>query len=324
MRLPHRATLWLGLALACATLPRIGNAQGLPAYAPVNPIAASRSGVYFQPLVPSGPGWRTWVSLDYASTIEINLGPPDTLFLLDSELARLDLAVARDLGPRWFALAEASVNAAYGGVLDGFLNWYHGLLGIEVPERETGPDNAFRYDVVLPDGRAVRRASATPYLGDLRLALGRRHGSVAQTVLALTLPTATGPEGYGRGTGSVSLLTTARAAVVKDLVYEGSLGLGYTPASGALAEIQRTTFLAASSGLRWRFWGRLSAFGNLFYHSPYYDRSFLPALDRRELSFDFGWALATAGGTEWRIGMTEDPEPSGPGIDLVFRLGARF
>jgi hypothetical protein len=42
----------------------------------------------------------------------------------------------------------------------------------------------------------------------------------------------------------------------------------------------------------------------------------------RELSLDFGWLLATAGGAEWRLGMTEDLDPSGPAIDLVFRLGA--
>jgi hypothetical protein len=47
-------------------------------------------------------------------------------------------------------------------------------------------------------------------------------------------------------------------------------------------------------------------------------------LDWRDLSFDFGWILAGTGGRELRIGMTEDLEPGGPAIDLVFRLGGRF
>jgi hypothetical protein len=29
-------------------------------------------------------------------------------------------------------------------------------------------------------------------------------------------------------------------------------------------------------------------------------------------------------GAEWRIGMTEDVQPGGPGIDLIFRLGRAF
>ena len=66
-------------------------------------------------------------------------------------------------------------------------------------------------------------------------------------------------------------------------------------------------------GSRWRFWGRQSLYANLFYHSPYYHDTTLPALDRRDLSLDFGWILATRSGREWRIGLTEDLEPSGPG-----------
>ena len=97
--------------------------------------------------------------------------------------------------------------------------------------------------------------------------------------------------------------------------------MGYTPRHGDLTAYQRTTFLSGSSGLRWRFWGRQSIYGNLFVHSPYYHDTTIAALDRRELSLDFGWILATRAGREWRLGLTEDLEPSGPGIDLVFRLG---
>ena len=75
---------------------------------------------------------------------------------------------------------------------------------------------------------------------------------------------------------------------------------------------------------RFRFWGRQSLFANVFYHSPYYRNTTLPALDRKDLELDFGWLLATKGGREWRIGMTEDLQPSGPAIDVIFRLGASF
>ena len=82
--------------------------------------------------------------------------------------------------------------------------------------------------------------------------------------------------------------------------------------------------VAASSGLRLGVWGRHAIYGNLFYHSPYYRDTGFPSLDRRELSFDFGWALAEAGGSEWRLGLTEDLEPGGPAIDLVVRFGRSF
>jgi hypothetical protein len=88
---------------------------------------------------------------------------------------------------------------------------------------------------------------------------------------------------------------------------------------GVLSPYQRSVFFSASPGLRLRFWGRQALFASIFYHTPYYHGTQLPALDRRELSLDFGWLLATKHG-DWKIGMTEDISPSGPAIDLVFRF----
>jgi hypothetical protein len=152
---------------------------------------------------------------------------------------------------------------------------------------------------------------------------GYRVGRSLQTVLSVTLPTSTAPRGYGRGTVSLNLLNTARFQPHPRLVAEGGFGIGYTPSHGDLEEVQRETFVSLSGGGRYRFWGRQSLYANLIYHSPYYRNTSLPALDRRELTLDFGWILTTRGG-DWRIGLTEDLEPGGPAIDLVFRFGRDF
>jgi hypothetical protein len=261
--------------------------------------------------------------VDYASVIEYNrLTQAD--YILDSELLRISLGLSRDLGSRSFVLVGASVAGAYAGFLDGFLDWYHGALGIEVSERERRPRDRFLYTVTTPDGSTVIRSRSDFFLQDLRLGVGVRSGSMLQTVLSLTLPTATGPKGYGRGVPSLALLNTVRSHLDPRLLYEGSLGVGFTPSLGRLPEGQRELFLAVTSGLRFRVWGRQSLFANLFYHSPYYRGTTLPSLDRRELSFDFGWILQTRRGGEWRVGLTEDLEPGGPGVDLILRLGRSF
>jgi hypothetical protein len=299
-------------------------AQGLPSLAPLNPVAASRSGLWFEPYRDPRPGrWNAALALDYASTIESN-ELSDATYLLDSELLRLRATVSRDLGRRTFIVADAELRGAYAGFLDGFLDWYHGVLGIEIPEREGRPANEFLYTVRLPDGRGASRRPGDVFLGDIRLGLGVRANPVLQSMVAVTLPTATGPDGYGREVVTLNLLNTVRAPINPRLMYEGSLSAGYSPTHGYLADVQREFLVAASSGLRFRFWGQQSLYGNLFYHSPYYEGTSLPSLDRRDLSFDFGWILATAGGTELRLGMTEDLEPGGPAIDLVFRVGTTF
>ena len=315
------ASLLLLLQLAD---PRAGWSQGLPAYVPLNPVASSRSGVYFQPFRDHGSSrWSTAVALDYASIIEYNrLDYAD--YVLDSEILRLSFGAVRNLGPRTFLQINASIGGAYSGFLDGFLDWYHGTLGIRISERENRPQDRFLYTLTLPDGRSVSRSESPLFLGDMSIGFGVRHGSRLQSVLSITLPTSTGPDGYGKKVPSVAVLNTYRAAVTPRMVYEGSIGLGFTPAQGSLASLQSTAFVAVSSGVRHRFLGNQSLFANLFYHSPYYHGTRLPALDRRELSLDFGWILSTRSGAEWRVGLTEDLEPGGPGVDLVLRVGKTF
>jgi hypothetical protein len=305
-------------------LPECTSAQGLPAFRPLNPVGASRSGVSFEPFRPQRAGrWVADVGLEYGSTIEYNVLPQAT-FLLDSELLRVRGAVSRDLSASTFVLAEAELLGAYAGIFDGLLEWYHDLLGIEIPERERRPRNDFLYAADLAGRGPLLREPGDFFLGDVRVGAGLRVHPWLQSMVALTLPTNTGPAGYGRGEVSASLLNTARLPLTPRLVFEGSLSGGYTPAHGPLAEWQREVFLGGSSGLRWRFWGRQSLYGNLFLHSPYYHDTALPSLDRRDLSLDFGWILAGNGGRELRVGMTEDLEPGGPAVDLVVRLGGRF
>ena len=298
--------------------------QSLPAFSPINPMAASRSGVYFEPYRQPRPGrWTGAVSLDYASAIELNEFLAAS-YTLDAEVLRLRLRLGRDLGPRTFLLADAEVGGAYAGFLDGFLDWYHRTFGFHVRERDLRPRNVFRYELLLPDGKTVFRDPSDLFLGDVRLGLGYRLSRSFQTVFSATLPTSTGPAGYSRGVVSVNLINTLRLVPHPRLVLEEGLGLGYTPSHGDLEDVQREAFVSVSSGARYRFWGRQSLFANIFYHSPYYHDTTLPALDRRELSLDFGWLRAMGSGGDWRIGMTEDLEPGGPGIDLIFRFGRDF
>ncbi|MGZ8392286.1 MAG: DUF3187 family protein, partial [Gemmatimonadales bacterium] len=299
-------------------------AQGLPEFGPLNPVASSRSALYFQPFREADLGrWHHAVALDYASLIEYNrLDEAD--YVQDSEVLRLSFGLSRDLGRRTFLALSASIGGVYAGFLDGFLDWYHGKLGFRMREREKRPQDEFLFSIDLPDGRTVNRARPDLFLGDVRAGLGFRVSSQLQTVFSVTLPTSTGPEGYGRGVPSAAVLNTLKAQVTPRLTYEGSVGVGVTPTHGGMSDLQNTAMLAVSSGLRHRIWGNQSLYGNLFYHSPYYHDTSLPALDRRELSLDFGWTLQTRGGGEWRVGLTEDLEPGGPGVDLVFRLGRTF
>ena len=299
-------------------------AQGLPAFAPINPLAAGRTPLSFEPFRPYQAGhWGLTADLSYASTIESN-STAAAFYLLDSEILRVRLGVTRDLSPRTFVLADAELLGAYSGFLDGFLDWYHGLLGLNIPERERRPHDEFGYFVDLPGEAPLRGHPDDAFLGDMRLGVGVRVHPAVQSVAVVTLPTSTGPEGYGRGVVTAGLLNTAHLSLSSRLIGEGSLGLGFAPSHGTLAESQHELMASGSVGARFRLFGRQSLYGNVFYHTPYYHDTQMPALDRYDLALDFGVLIGSGPGPEWRIGMTEDLKPSGPAVDLIFQFGGKF
>ena len=300
-----------------------GAAQSLPAHHPLNPTAASRTGLFAPALSePAGNRWRGWMEMQYGNAIESELDSVSgASHLLDAELLQVSLGVRRDLTPTLFVSGEVTTAGSYGGFADGFFDWYHDLIHFEMPEREARPTNRYAYRFALAGtGEIVRPASAFA-LGDVRLGLGVRHSPRQQTLLSLTAPTATGAGGFGRGTVSASVIHTLAAPVLATVTYEGTLGLGITPRHGELARFQRTAFFSVSSGIRWRVWGGQSLYGYLFYHSPYYRGTGLPTLDRRELTVDFGLVARERSGAEWRVGFTEDLAPGDQGIDLIMKIG---
>jgi hypothetical protein len=133
----------IGLLVLLLIPPRPASAQGLPAYAPVNPVADSRTPLAFEPFRTPRPGrWTAGLALDYGSAIE-HAEEPRARYDLDAEILRLRLRVARDLSPAVFVELDASAGGSYPGFLDGFLDWYHNLLGITIEARALRPKDGY-------------------------------------------------------------------------------------------------------------------------------------------------------------------------------------
>jgi hypothetical protein len=79
-----------------------------------------------------------------------------------------------------------------------------------------------------------------------------------------------------------------------------------------------------TSGLRFRIGERNSLFANLVVQSPNYSGSTARGLEHAEMDLDFGWMLRTRSGREWHVALAEDPQPSGPAIDLILRAGVSW
>ena len=298
-------------------------AQGLPSYSSMNPMVQRRSGLATLPWVEEGRRWRVSWLTDYASIIEY-ADLPAVQYLQDAELLRLELTATRGIGSRGFLLVSGSVQGAYDGFLDGFLDWYHDLTGFEVAPRKLRPKNEFGYQVALAGEPAAEYQASSGFLGDLRIGAGMRHSRHWQTAFSVTLPTSTGPDGFRKGVPSFNATTTLRSDFGNRFTYEGTLGAGYTADHGDFSALQQSLFLMVSQGLRARITGPLHLYANVIYHSALYHDTGTRALDARELTIDTGGLLKFRRGPEWILGLTEDLEPSGPAIDVTFRIGARW
>jgi hypothetical protein len=319
----HRAACGLTTLLTLAGALHL-DAQGLPPYASVNPMVFSRTGLATLPYMMPRKGWHISVITDYANSIEY-ASNQSVDYLLDAELLRAEVTVTRDLRPNVFVLVQGSVNGAYDGFLDGFLDWYHNLTGLHVSARGLRPTNQFGYQLGWPGASQYVFEQSRAYLGDLRLGTGFRHSLHWQTLVSVTIPTSTGPAGFRRSvvTGNASTVLRSNFGGGR-FTYEGSLGVGYAPAHGDLAELQHTTFLMVSQGLRGRVAGPFHLYTNLLYHSRLYHDTKTPSLDRRELTLDVGGIFKFERGPEWILGMVQDLDPSGPAIDVDVRLGVRW
>lgn len=299
-------------------------AQDIPPYVPVNPVLQSRSALYAQPHAGTAKGWQVRTITDYTNAVETSTSRDGRDYVLDAELLQVDLWLTRDVSSKVFVIGNVALRSGHAGYLDGFLNWYHDVIGLRVPARNRRTENRFTWEFELDRETIVRERGA--FIGDARLGGGVRIGERVQAIATVTLPTATtGSEGWSRKTVGTSLAISVRAVQSARVALDLGASVGYTPTHGDLARYQRSGFGGGMVAGRWRFAGRQAVFATLWGQTPNWRDTGFGAMDRAEATLDFGALLQVGGGfPEIQLGLTEDLLPRGPAVDIGFKIGARW
>ncbi|HEY4100628.1 MAG TPA: DUF3187 family protein [Gemmatimonadales bacterium] len=324
MRLFAAAAVALGASAAPAALA----AQDIPPYVPANPLLASRSALYLQPFIAPHGGWQVRILGDYYNAIEVADAPVagggfhSTLF--DAEVLQADVWATKEISSHAFVIANLPIRGGYNGFLDGFLNWYHRLIGIAVPARNQQPDNQFQWRFTLPDTVVSRDAPGT-FIGDARVGGGLRFGR-AELIGTVTAPTGN-TDGWTRHTIGTSVTLVADVVRNDRITLDAGATGGITPRNGppSIAQFERTAFAGGFAGLRWRFAGRQAVFGTAWVQSANWQGTGWDAWDNGEVTTDFGFLLRPSRhGPELQLGMTQDLIPRGPAMDVGFTIGLRW
>ena len=149
-------------------------------------------------------GWAYAASLEWSNTLNLETTAREQL-LIDEETAELDLSAARSVGP-WRLRAMLPVITRGGGVLDGFIDAWHGWFGLPRGDRPLRARNLYAIEYSRAGGPALN-APAGSALGDLALEGGRRlaGGERGELVAWLGLEAPTGSRTRLTGDGVLDL-----------------------------------------------------------------------------------------------------------------------
>ncbi len=182
-------------------------------------------------------------------------------FLIDGEAFTLDATVRRGLARNLDLGVRLPLRARGGGMLDGLIDAWHGLLDLPDDYRPEFRRGAFRVEGMTHDGRYFSWDHRTGWgLGDLeletrwRLRDGGRRGTSIAVVGRVSLPTGS-PPFNGNGTGAGGQLVLSLPLASHAWVYAGLGGTvqGRGPVAGVeYAPSRAHAFLA----LEWRLWRR--------------------------------------------------------------------
>lgn len=213
-----------------------------------------------------------------------------------------------------------------GGFLDGFVRWYHDVLGMGQANRDLFPEEAYRYE--LGDGADETYVHMEPralVLEDVRLfgkwqALTSEDGRSALSLRAVTrIPT--GQNAVGEERTDFGVMALARIGLGAWYVH-GMLGASTVRAAQLFGTVLNDSSLFFSFAVERSMGAHVSGLFQYQLSSPA-----LRGFDDRELDWPlsnviFGLAGRFGGGWTWDLSFQEDLPADAPAID--FTLGARL
>lgn len=260
-------------------------------------------------VVPRGRG-ETRLTFDVTNEYVAGGTCADECILLDGETSRLRLAHRRGLGGGWDFAIEVPLLDRGGGVLDGWIQEWHGWFGLPNGGREFAVDDQYRYryergGVVLID--ETRGGSG---VGDVELTFGRAFG--AGRVLRAMAKLPTGDEdALGGGNAGGALWLEQALPLPRGWAGYVALGGSVNERGAVLPEMQNREVAFGGIGLLMPVTRTVRLSAQLYAHSRLYDGSELTPLARIGAPLTLGLQFRTGPRGSVEIGIQEDPSVDG-------------
>ncbi len=259
-------------------------------------------------------------TLDFANEYVKEGACPLECILLDGETARLSLNYRYGLGNGWELGANLPVLNRSGGVLDGWIQQWHGWFGLPTGGREQAADGqyAFRYQ-----HNGVTELDATETgtcLGDASITVGRALGWDASLRGMAKLPTGDA-QGLCGGNAGGALWFDAALPVTGPWSAFVAAGYSMNARSDVLGDQQNRGVPFGGAGLLLPLTDDVRIHAQIQLHGRLYKGSSLSPLERIGAPLTLGLNIRASKRVELDLGFQEDPSVNAsPDFDAYLSL----
>jgi len=248
---------------------------------------------------------------------------------MDMEITELNLRYKHNIK----SIGEVGIDLPFivfgNGFMDGFLNFYHELIGIPDPYGRSGrPKNDFLYeirhgeytDLLAERGSGVQGNTAVVLgktgtgIGDIRLTLKRPVIVSENYTLSIKgdieLPTGDAKEGYGNGSTDVGVYILYDRLLTDKIMSYWNIGAVFPGDVKGYLNIDLNNFIYGGTAIEIKKFQRWALLFQLQAQSPIYPETDLLAIDRTAFLLAFGCRYNT-GSNSIEFSIAEDLSASG-------------
>ena len=263
-----------------------------------------------QPLVlPSAGEYRGEFQFEIHNSFTGSDGDGDSIFI-DGESTYATFTLRRGLGNGWAGGVAVPVVNHDGGFLDGIIDDWHDLWGLDSFNREGFAEDQLAYRYVRGGVTRVEVDESVTGIGDIRLQLGKQlldtDDGAASAWLQLKLPTGDADELTGSGATDLSARVQGSTRVGAHTTLYGGAGIAYLGEGDLLPEMQEDWAASLTAGLSWQRWSRVALKLQLDAQSAIYDDTRLRQIGDTAVQFTFGGSFLVGERTILDVAAVED------------------
>lgn len=260
-------------------------------------------------LVPGDGEYQNDFQLEIHNSFTGSDGDGDSIFL-DGESTFAIVNLRRGFGNGWAGGVEIPVVNHDGGFLDGIIDDWHDLWGLDEFSRDEYPEDQLTYRYVRDGATRAEVDDSVTGLGDIRLHLGKQlldeDGSRASAWVQLKLPTGDAEDLTGSGAVDVAARIQGSRRVGQYTTLYGGAGLAWLGEGDLLPEMQENFAGSLTAGLSWQRWERVALKLQFDAQTALYDDTTLRQIGEAAVQFSFGGSFFVGERTIFDVAAVED------------------